>query len=303
MSLQRIDIIPSHQIDNDKWDDCIARSGNSLIYANSWYLNALADNWHGIVMDDYDCVMPVPWRKKMGIRYCYDVPFIQQLGYFTTTDINVKSLIDVFLNFIKYGHYNFNYANTGAAALTGIKKTTNFVIDLADKETVLKQFTKGFMQSLQNSAKYDLAYLPTDPAAPIEMSRQLYGAQLKNNAEAGYENFTQLSQTLSQQNKCVARKIINKAGDTLSAVLLLKDSNRLYNIINATTEEGRKQESNYLLYAELINEFAGNKLWLDMEGSEIPGVKSFYKKLGATDQPYYRMPINNLPFPLKLFKA
>ncbi len=302
MPSPQIDIIPSHQINKDRWDDCINRSENNLIYAHSYYLDTLADEWHGIVVDDYECVIPVPWRKKFGIRYCYDVPFIQQLGYFNTSDIDHTIFINAFCKFIKYGHYNFNYSNNGIANIPGVKKVTNFIVDLMDKDTIAKNFTKGFMQSLQNASRKDLVYSTAIPGEAIEMSRHLYSHDLKNITKADYRNLTRLTEFLSQQNNCVARKIINKNGLTISIALLLKDEKRLYNIINATNDEGRKTEANYLLYSQIFNEFAGKGLLLDLEGSELPGVKSFYKKFGAIDQPYYRMYTNNLPFPLKLMK-
>ena len=302
MPTNQIDILPSHKIDKEKWDACIDRSSNSLMYAHTYYLDQLADNWHGIVVDDYSCVMPVPWRKKFGIRYCYDVPFIQQLGYFKTSEIDHTKLAVAFLQFIQYGDYNFNYSNSPVADLKGVKTATNFIIDLADKETINNNFTKSFVQSLHNSSQHHLSYLPVTAGEAIEMYRDLYGSDLKNISEADYKNLYQLAEFLTLQDKCVARKIINKNGDILSVVLLLKDEKRLYNIINAVSQEGRRTEANYFLYAQIFNEFAGKGLLFDLEGSELPGVKSFYKKLGAVDQPYYHMHINNLPFPLKLFK-
>lgn len=302
MVSHQIDIIPCHQINKQKWDACLSKSGNNLIYANSFYLDQLADKWHGIVVNDYDCVMPVPWRKKLGIRYCYDVPFIQQLGYFNSNDIDYKILLDPFLNFIKYGYFNFNYSNSIMANMAGVKSTTNLIIDLRDKITSTNNFTKGFKQSLQNASGYDLSYTTASPTEAIEMYRHLYKNDLDNISESDYKNLLQLTEFLNPQKKCVARKIINKEGNTISIVLLLKDDNRLYNIINATNEQGRKTEANYFLYAQIFNEFAGKGLLFDLEGSELPGVRSFYKKMGATDQPYYRMHINNLPLPLKLFK-
>ena len=303
MPTDQIDIIPSHQVDKEKWDSCIDRSSNSLLYAHTYYLDQLADNWDGIVMDDYTCVMPVPWRKKAGIRYCYDVPFIQQLGYFNTRELDHTKLLDGFLRFIKYGNYNFNYSNTAIYHLPGVKTATNFIIDIADKETINNNFTKSFLQSLNNSEQYDLSYHPASAGEAIGMYRDLYGADLKNISGSDYKNLKLLTEFLTLQDKCVARKIINKGGEILSVVLLLKDYKRLYNIINAVSQEGRKTEANYFLYTEVFNEFAGKGLLFDLEGSELPGVKSFYKKMGAIDQPYYRMHINNLPFPLKLFKT
>src|SRR5215210_5206946 len=88
-----IEIIPSHKINRSKWDACITNSSNALIYANSFYLDTMTDNWQGIVVNDYDCVMPVPWRKKIRVKYCYDVPFIQQLGWFQQHPANIPSLL------------------------------------------------------------------------------------------------------------------------------------------------------------------------------------------------------------------
>ncbi|HUS00453.1 MAG TPA: hypothetical protein VMY77_01930 [Chitinophagaceae bacterium] len=302
MSSHQIDILPSYQIDKQKWDDCIYKSGNSLIYVQSYYLDALSDNWHGIIVNDYDCIMPIPWRKKLGIRYCYDVPFIQQLGYFNTNDdIKYTPLMDAFSSFIKYGHYNFNYNNHAISDRADVITATNFIIELTDKETVTNNFTKSCKQSLQNSAKHDMTYVSASPAEPIEMHRGLYKSKLKMFRQDDYSNFTRLAEKLNETGNCLARKIINKEGHTLSIVLLLKDERRLYNMINVTNEEGRKKEANYFLYAKVFDEFAGKGLLFDLEGSELAGVKSFYKKFGATDQPYYRMHINHLPIPIKHF--
>jgi hypothetical protein len=302
MYSSQINIIPSHQINKQKWDACVELSANGTIYAQSYYLDQLADNWDGIVVNDYECVMPVPWRKKFGIRYCYDVPFIQQLGYFNSVDVDHKGLVDAFFIFIKYGHYNFNYSNNIIADLPGVKKAANFIINLTDKESILKNFTKSFKQSLQNASANDLSYVATTAPEAIQMYKDLYGATLQNVSEDDYKKLTALTEILSSQNKCVARKIIDTNEQTLSIVLLLMDNRRLYNIINATNSEGRRTQANYFLYAQLLNEFAGKGLLFDLEGSELPGVKSFYKKMGAVNQPYYRMKINNLPFPGKLLK-
>ena len=77
-----ISIIPSYNIEREKWNDCINRSSNAIIYAGSNYLDHLADNWSGLVLNDYEQVMPVGWRKKFSVRYSYQIPFIQQLGIF-----------------------------------------------------------------------------------------------------------------------------------------------------------------------------------------------------------------------------
>ena len=121
-----LEVLPSANIDRQKWDDCIKHAANSLIYATSVYLDHMADNWDGIVAEDYKFVMPVPWRKKLGVRYCYDVPFVQQLGIFGGTLHEEE--INIFKNQLprlcRYGDYSFNYTNVAASAV----QRNNFIL-------------------------------------------------------------------------------------------------------------------------------------------------------------------------------
>jgi len=71
----KLSYLPYKQIDKVKWDACIRHSMNRLIYAESVYLDHMAVNWDAIVLNDYEAVMPLPWKKKLGIRYLYQPSF------------------------------------------------------------------------------------------------------------------------------------------------------------------------------------------------------------------------------------
>ena len=42
-----------NEIDTIKWDNCIGNAFNGLIYARSFYLDAMAENWSALVAGDY----------------------------------------------------------------------------------------------------------------------------------------------------------------------------------------------------------------------------------------------------------
>ncbi len=134
----QIEIVSSFEIDKQKWDDCIKNSSNPLIYATSSYLDQMADNWDAFIADDYRLVMPVPWRKKYRIKYCYSVPFVQQLGVFGKSF--TQDEVDVFINTLhktfSYGDYPFNYSNQIKTA----KPSNNYILLLSSKYETLKQF-------------------------------------------------------------------------------------------------------------------------------------------------------------------
>ena len=52
-------------IDPDKWDECVRNAKNGLIYGYSFYLDHMAKNWDGLILGDYEVVMPLPWNKKI----------------------------------------------------------------------------------------------------------------------------------------------------------------------------------------------------------------------------------------------
>ena len=66
-----------------KYNECIENSIQSRIYAYSWYLDIVADNWDVLVFKDYEAVLPIPWKKKYFIKYITQPYFCQQLGVFS----------------------------------------------------------------------------------------------------------------------------------------------------------------------------------------------------------------------------
>ena len=77
-----IKYLPREAIDDTKWDACIDNAGNGLIYAYSFYLDTMADNWDALVLNDYEAVMPLTWKKKYGIYYLYQSFLVAQSGLF-----------------------------------------------------------------------------------------------------------------------------------------------------------------------------------------------------------------------------
>ena len=82
MSPDTIRYLRHEEIDKEKWDRCIDNAPNGLIYAYSYYLDAMSTHWDGIVSGDYQSVFPLTWNKKYGIKYLYQPFLTAQLGIF-----------------------------------------------------------------------------------------------------------------------------------------------------------------------------------------------------------------------------
>jgi hypothetical protein len=299
-----IQIFPAEQIDKQRWDNCIERSANGLIYSRYDYLETICDNWHAVVTGDYETVMALPWRKRFGTRYLYEPPFIQQLGFIGTATGDALALRDAVYSFAKYGDLLLNYSNHQLAQQLKAPKRTNFIIDLSmGYDAVYPGYAKDLKYNLRRIQSDNYSYSGAERISEaVALFRSVYGRRFPHVSAAEYEKFTVLCHTLYKKGMCFTRNIADDKGVLLCIAVFLKDEKRIYNIMNTTTTAGRTTKANELLLDLVIKEFSGQPLLFDFEGSDLPGVKSFYEKFGAVDQPYYHYHFNRLPFPLKLFK-
>lgn len=293
-------LLSSHKIDKQKWDECLYNSINPLIYASSAYLDGMADNWDGIVSDDYSYIMPVPWRKKFGIKYCYDVPFIQQLGVFgkVLEREAIDKCFQLLFRSFKYGDYAFNYMNYFKQAAV----SNNYVLSLASNYRSTSLFYSSVIESNLNIAKkFPLEYGVCETDEAFNLFIQLYADRLPHVHSADYAKFSELCRLKTVESNIAVRKIsLHKT--TVAAVLFLKDKYRMYNLMFATTAEGKHKSAGHFLFDSVIKEFSQTGMLLDFEGSDIPGIEKFNKSFGAIKQPYYTIHLNTLPFPLNMFK-
>jgi len=295
-----LQLLPSNKIDKKKWDECLNSSLGPLIYASSAYLDQMADNWDGIVAEDYSFIMPIPWRKKLGIRYCYKVPFIQQLGVFgkTAQEDDIKSCIQLMFAGFRYGDYSFNYQNK----CYGGKRCSNYMLSLASNYRSTSFFYSDKLAAdLSKAAKNSLQYERGNVDEAIGLFRELYKEKIQGITALDYDNFYRLCYLKEKENNLIVRKISSDK-NILSISLLMKDKFRIYNLISCTTQQGRKALAGHFLYDSLIKEYSQTGLIFDFEGSDIPGIKHFYKIFGAIEQPYSQIHFNRLPYLLQLFK-
>jgi len=297
--LNEIAIVPSYNVDSEKWNRCINESGNGLIYATTSWLDHLADHWTGIVFNDYEMVMPVPWRRKLGIRYCYHVPFIQQLGIFCGKKIpDVKLFKQALFSICRYGDYPFNFSNS----IGETEDFVNFILPLDGKfDDLSKLFSNDAVQNIRRSEGQALNYENGEIDEAFHYYQKLYGA-LSGVTDEQFDKFRKLCVFIGKTDEIIIRKVTGSNGILLAVALLPRDKKRMYNLMNSTLPEGKTREANYFLLSRLWMEFEESGMIFDFEGSDIPGVRDFYRKFGAINQPYHKLHFNHLPWPMKFLK-
>lgn len=304
MPVANLHIVASQNIDAKKWNDCIEKS-SGLIYATHDWLKHLADNWTGVVVNDYEAVMPIIWRQKLGIKYTYNAPFIQQLGmYGTYTKHTLEAAVTLATSTFKFGDLYFNYNNEISSFLPAAKETTNLILPL---NKVYKEISEVYSNHLKRKLKKanSLGFTciqSNDIHEAVATFQRLYSVQLPLITARHYSKLEAIAQSFLPQKKCFIKKVTGDKNNLLAICLFFKDNNRIYNILPSTTQAGRGVSAMHFLLDHVINEFADTHFTLDFEGSEEPGIKAFYQSFGAINQPYFSCHYNNLPAAIKWLK-
>lgn len=302
--MPNIQYIKRANLDVDKWNTCIDTAPNGLIYAYTFYLDAMCDNWDALVLNDYEAVMPLPWRKKWGIRYIYQPSFTQRLGLFgNKINSNIEDIIYQYLpKRFKFIHYNVS--SIPSFKTVSSLKRKNFIIDLRyDYETIKNQYSKECLKNIKKAQKRGCQYHDNIQIEDvIQNFKKAYGDLNKRLTEYDYEQFKLLTNTALKHDKATIAGVKDFDNNIIYSAVLLKDNKRFYYVLGAPTVLGREKRATYFFIDHLLKNYAGQNLIFDFEGSDIPSVAKFYQHFTKTVEYYYELKINNLPWPVRWLK-
>ncbi len=275
-----------NQIDEEKYNVCIANSLQNRIYAYSWYLDVVTDNWSAIILDDYEAVMPLPIQKKYGLLYISQPFFTQQLGVFSKSEIT-ESVFQKFTKSIprKFLKIALQFNSKNNFLEENVVQKNNYILSL-DKgyEALYKTFSKGRKHAIQQGLKNELNIEEISFSELLMLSKRNYS--FKEITENEYVKLTKLVEVLKSKNKT---KIIGVKvnGELIGGAVFLLDSKRIVYLFSAVTTKGRENQVGSLLLNSIINEYSKTNRILDFEGSQIPGIATFFKSFGAKKETYF----------------
>ena len=270
-----------NEIDFQKWDVCILKACNSLIYAESWYLDIVSSGWEALISDDYEYVMPLPVKRKFGIPFLIQPPLTQQLGVFSAKKID-ENIVERFIQKIPYWSYHLNL-NEGNIANSGIKRP-NFVLDLSKN---YDELTSAYSKNTKrNIKKANSQYVEVEADLPVNDFVEFYYSTEKN-----YTNFSKILicriiKKAFEKGKITLYGTYNLKKELTSILALLHSSQRLIYLLPVSNEEGKETSAMFKVIDEIIQNHAMDKSILDFEGSKIQGIARFYQGFGAELKPY-----------------
>lgn len=282
----------NNEIDLTKYDTCIKTSINTRIYAFSWYLDCVADNWDVLVLNDYEAVMPLPWRQKYFIKYIYPPAWTQQLGVFSSNEISEKLVLD-FIHAIpkKFKKVTVQFNSDNKLQLKNVTERVNYVLPL-DKpyEEIYKGFNQNRKRGLKKALKSKNAKIKTISSKDF---LEFYLNVPKNYA-VNKNQIETLKKLVNSKNDAIKIIGIYNVSKLEASILLLIDAHRIINLVPITSYYGREQGLITLLLNNMIKNYENSTKILDFEGSMLDGVASFYESFGAKKKFYKLMSVVNV---------
>ncbi len=304
MQQANIQYLTNNQIDKQQWDRCMEEASNRLIYGFSYYLDAMTDNWDALVLNNYEAVMPLPWRKKWGVYYLYQPAFAAQLGLFGN-NISSNLLLHFFQAVPKkfqYWDLSLNHQNLFALEQYPLYRRSNFVLALNKPYEVLYgQYRENTKRNIKKAENYGCSIKTAiEIESIIELAKQQ--PQQNGTTEKDFENFALLYAWLKEDSKAVSYGVYSKQDQLLASCVFFLLKNRAYYILVGNHPNGRTLGASHALIDAFIKDHAEEDLLLDFEGSDIRNLAFFYSSFGGVEEKYPAIRLNKLPWYVKWLK-
>ena len=303
--LFNIQFINREKIDTVKWNNCIDRADNGLIYSYSFYLDHMAKQWDALVLDDYAAVMPLTWNKKYSIAYLYQPFLTAQLGVFgknITAEI-LEAFLDSVPSKFKYWDFYLNHKNVFTLKEFDLYPRSNYILDL---NRSYEEIYKGYRENItRNIKKAEQTGCSPGKDFDAEKVIDLAVQQMKTHSNESKENvnkFRSLYKTLHEKREAITYGIFSSKNELLSSCVFFFSHTRAYYILVGNHPNGRTLGASHALIDAFIKDHAGKNILLDFEGSDIRNLAFFYSSFGAIEEKFAGIKLNRLPFYLKWMK-
>ena len=291
-----IRLLKRTEIDDDSWNTCIRMASNGIIYSYTWYLDCFAENWFGIVYKEYQFVMAVPCKRKLGISYVYHPALVPQLGVIGNNipddlpELFIRSIPADF-KLIDYTIINQIEILIGDCTVT---PTVNYTFPL-DKpyDELRQQFTNNTIRNIAKQKDQGTIIKGIDTADVVNLAKIQF-ADFPKNVLAALDKYEEMNNNCPEENKCLNYGYVNKDEKLEAAVSIMFSPQRIYYLIACNSPAAKTKGASHKVVDVIIRDHAGMNAVLDFEGSDIPGVAFFYNGFGARAEYYQKLHINRL---------
>lgn len=277
-------IINNGDINRQKWDELVYKTDSAGIYNLSTFLDNLAENWHVIVVGDYEAGLALPFSVRMGVYYLYTPNFIRTLDWLGEKPSKMRELEEMLSE--HFQRFDFRISN-----LTFSHSSYPQSYQTIDSG-MIKGYTKQAKRGLKkfDKSQYELREIKIEDAFPIIMEE--LADKVKTLRKVDLDRFT-----LNYSN--IQNVIVFGVFDKLNlgaAAIFVEWKNEILYIKGGAIEIFKNDGAMYGLMHAGIELAKSKELSFNFEGSTVEGVRNFNLHFGADEKFYYNWKWTRAPF-------
>lgn len=286
------------QIDPEAWDRRLAASANSSWYGTRAALDAAAPGWNALVDEDTGAQMPLPWRRKYGIRYVYQPFMLQHLGPYAP--ILADDLARRFLQALPstYRYADVCVLGQEAWQQRGLRseERTNHVLRLEGNAADLHAgYSTNHARSLRKAEQGGVSVERKVPAERVATFIESSDQFARWCVDAGQRAAMHRIMEATQADGSGFGRMAVHNGEAVAAGWFVRGVREVIFLKGVSSTKGRELRAMHALINDVIIQFAGSGLIFDLAGGNDPQLARFYSGFGAEPVLYLRALMNRLP--------
>jgi hypothetical protein len=293
-----IQYLQHNQIDFEKWDLCIDGAINGIIYPYSFYLNQVSPGWDALIYEDYKAVMPLPVKKRMGVSYLIQPPFIQQLGVFAEMPVS-DELLKMFIDAIpsRFKHIDINMNTFNQIRDSRFQKRVTYELDLLTSyDQIVKGYSSQTIRNLKKSQKEKVyIYKNNEPDIIIESFRKYKGKGIRHWKDSQYNTLKHLIYSGIYRGDTEIYSAYDNKNTFCAGIVFFTSHNKSILIFSGSTPVARSNGAMTAIIDKFISDHQGQHLTLDFEGSSEKNLARFYAGFGSKECVFLQLQISNFP--------
>lgn len=289
--------ITRKKLDVEKYNACVTASLQSNVFALSWYLDSVCKQWDAFVLNDYEAVMPIPWRKKAFVKYVRMPFFTLELGVFSKEieDEN-EFLIELFDDF-KYVNLNVTLQNHFSMFHENkLEKVRQFISLNTDYSSISNKYKRNRKKELVKSTKEDYtehwSYLPQEVLELFENHTKKRVKKLKKNKRVV---LLKLMKEVCSKKRGEVLSIYDKNNKLISFGFFVKDNDRVVMLFSSIDLKKRQNASDTFLIDKAVYKYQPHFKSIIFGDVEKKAIKKYLLSFNTEEEKYFHIKQNKLP--------
>lgn len=289
--------LKNNQINFVRWDNCINTAFNGNIFAYSWYLNSICNDWEALVMGDYKYIMPLLTKKIFHKEIVFSSVLCKYLGVFTnellTEDILIKFLeaIPPEKKWVQINLNKFNYFRNEK-----YKTLTTHEIDIIlPYSKISERYSNIFQKDLQYSKKNKISVL--QGLSPNDLIKFITAKKTFSYPSLQKKDINQLRMLMAygmRYNLSEVYAAYTAENNLCALALFMLSKNKIYVVLSAANPWGLKTNAFYAIIDKFIQKHCEKNVTLNIENLIVKNKPDFFTGLGAYTLKYQQYAVSNV---------